>query len=81
MCAMFAWWQNTSVMDVTFQIMDVTVCKKHEEISDVKNVNSLYLLSFPKHITQLAISFEIGFIFPLLWVSLTFLTKKTYVTK
>ena len=47
MCAFFAWWQNTA-MDVTFQNMDVTVCKKDKEISDVKNVNSLYLLSFPQ---------------------------------
>ena len=35
-------------MDVTFWIMDVTVCEKDKEISDVKNVNYLYLLSFPQ---------------------------------
>ena len=35
MCAFLAWWQNT-VMDVTFRIMNVTVCKKDKEISDVK---------------------------------------------
>ena len=63
MCALYTWWQNT-VMDVTFWIMDVTVCKKDKEISDVKNVNSLYLLSFLQT-RKLAISFEIGFIFPL----------------
>ena len=33
---------------VTFWIFDVTVCKKDKEISDVKNVNSLYRLSFPQ---------------------------------
>ena len=47
MCAFFAWWQN-AVMDVTFWIMDVTEGKKDKEISDVKNLNSLYLLSFPQ---------------------------------
>ena len=35
-------------MDVTFRIMNFTVCKKDKEISDVKNVNSLYLLYFPQ---------------------------------
>ena len=65
MCAFFAWWQNTA-MDVTFQNMDVTVCKKDKEISDVKNVNSLYILSFfLTNLRKLAISFEIIFIFSL----------------
>ena len=59
MCALYTWWQNT-VMDVTFWIMDVTVCKKDKEISDVKNVNF-----FPTNNRILAISFEIGFIVPL----------------
>ena len=40
MCAFFAWWQNA--------VMDVTEGKKDKEISDVKNLNSLYLLSFPQ---------------------------------
>ena len=35
-------------MDVTFHIMDVTVCEKDKEISDVKKMNSLFLLSFPQ---------------------------------
>ena len=47
MYAFFAWRQNT-VMDVTFWIMDVTEGKTDKEISDVKNVNSLHLLSFPQ---------------------------------
>ena len=51
MCAFF----------VTFRIMDVIVCKKDKEISDVKNVPYF----FPTNIRKLAISFEIGFIFPL----------------
>ena len=28
--------------------LSVTVCNKDKEISDVKNLNSLYLLSFPQ---------------------------------
>ena len=44
--------------------LSVTVSNKDKEISDVKNVNSLYLLSFLQT-RKLAISFEIGFIFPL----------------
>ena len=43
-------------MGVTFQIMDVTVCKKDKESSDVKNINSL--------IRKRVISFEISCIFP-----------------
>ena len=51
-------------MDVTFQIMEVTVCEKDQEISDVKKINSLFLLFFPPNIRKLAISFEISIIFP-----------------
>ena len=51
-------------MDVTFHIMDVTVCEKDKEISDVKKINSLFLLSFPQIlenwplILKLALSFS-----------------------
>ena len=47
-------------MDVTFHIMDVTVCEKDKEISDVKKINSF----LPPNIRKLAISFEISIIFP-----------------
>ena len=40
--------KTLSRMFETFRIMDVTVCKQDKEISDVKNVNFLYLLSFPQ---------------------------------
>ena len=43
-CSLHVKWK----MDVIFRIMDVTMCKKDKEISDVKNVNSLYLLFFPQ---------------------------------
>jgi len=52
-------------MDVTFQIMDVTVCEKHNGISGIKNINSLFL-HFSPHILEnwplvlkLALSFSL----------------------
>lgn len=50
-------------MDVTFQVMDVTVCEKHNEISDIKNINSLFIHFFLTNVRKLAISFKISFIF------------------
>ena len=50
-------------MDVTFWIMDVTVCKKDEEIS--QKCKFPVPSFFPTNIRKLAISFEIGFNFPL----------------
>ena len=44
-------------MDVTFQIMDVAVCEKDKEISDVKNINPLFLLSFPQALENWPLSF------------------------
>ena len=52
-------------MDVTFQIMEVTVCEKDQEISDVKKNKFSVPSFFPPNIRKLAISFEINIIFPL----------------
>ena len=51
-------------MDVTFQIMEVTVCEKDQEISDVKKVNSLFLLSFPQILENWPLVLKLALSFP-----------------
>ena len=51
-------------MDVTFHIMDVTVCEKDKEISDVKKINSLFLLSFPQILENWPLVLKLALSFP-----------------
>ena len=68
-------------MDVTFQIMDVTVCEKDKEISDVQNINSLFLLSFPQTLENwpLVLKLALSFPFSAERLEIVFLVSSTHL--
>ena len=51
-------------MDIAFLIMDITVCEKDKEISDVKYINYLFLLSFPQTLENCPLVFKLALSFP-----------------
>ena len=51
-------------MDIAFLIMDITVCEKDKEISDVKYINYLLLLSFPQTLENCPLVLKLALSFP-----------------